>query len=154
MTCPLRSTGLPRFVTTIGQSDPEAPLPYSRPRGCFHLWLLRLHRCLRFPRSTRPLWQAQATSQAGLSPDLVVARPFPSAFTTMAFGYSRRRWFETCSCTPVPRAPLSVEQFRTTQRFLRSCSWHTYVARSERLGLVRTSAITRHSGSIDSRSIL
>jgi hypothetical protein len=61
--------------------------------------------------------------------DLVVARPFPSAFTTIAFGYSRRRWFETCSCKPVPRGlPSSVKQLRTTQRFLLSCSWHTLVA--------------------------
>ena len=61
-----------------------------------------------------------------LPPDLVVARPFPSAFTTIAFGYSRRRWFETCSCKPVPRGlPSSVKQLRTTQRFLLSCSWHT-----------------------------
>ena len=36
-------------------------------------------------------------SSSCLSPDLVIARPLPSAFTTMAFGYSRRRWFETCS---------------------------------------------------------
>jgi len=50
----------------MGQSDPETPLPYSRPRGCFHLWLLRLHRSLRFPRSAQPPpWQAQATSHAG-----------------------------------------------------------------------------------------
>src|SRR5208282_6483595 len=62
-------------------------------------------------------------------PDLVVARPFPSAFTTIAFDYSRRRWFETCSCKPVPRGlPSSVKQLRTTQRFLLSCSWHTVVA--------------------------
>jgi hypothetical protein len=110
-----------------------------------HLWLLRLHRCLRFPRSVQPPpWQAQATSHAGcrparkqvsselgpaittpprfrhrpyafdtstvvslqssscLSPDLVLARPFPSALTTMAFDHSRRRWFGTCSCKPVP----------------------------------------------------
>ena len=52
------------------------------------------------------------------SPDLVVAKPFPSAFTTIAFGYSRRRWFETCSCKPVPRGlPSSVKQLRTTQHF-------------------------------------
>ena len=52
------------------------------------------------------------------SPDLVFAKPFPSAFTTIAFGYSRRRWFETCSCKPVPRGlPSSVKQLRTTQHF-------------------------------------
>src|SRR6267143_6773660 len=57
-------------------------------------------------------------SSSCLSPDLVVARPFPSAFTTIAFGYSRRRWFETCSCKPVPRGlPSSVKQLRTTQHF-------------------------------------
>jgi hypothetical protein len=66
------------------------------------------------------------------SPDLVVARPFPSAFTTIAFDYSRRRWFGTCSCKPVPRGlPSSVKQLRTTQRFLLSCSWHTFVALPE-----------------------
>src|SRR5215469_10027133 len=36
------------------------------------------------------------------SPDLVLPRPFPSALTTMAFDHSRRRWFGTCSCQPVP----------------------------------------------------
>src|SRR5260370_32254066 len=65
--------------------------------------------------------------------DLVVARPFPSAFTTIAFDYSRRRWFETCSCKPVPRGlPSSVKQLRTTQRFLLSCSWHTLVTQPDR----------------------
>jgi hypothetical protein len=67
-------------------------------------------------------------SSSCLSPDLVLARPFPSAFTTIAFGYSRRRWFETCSCKPVSRGlPSSVKQLRTTQRFLLSCSWDTSV---------------------------
>ena len=46
------------------------------------------------------------------------AKSFPSAFTTIAFGYSRRRWFETCSCKPVPRGlPSSVKQLITTQHF-------------------------------------
>src|SRR4029077_10664298 len=50
-------------------------------------------------------------SSSCLSPDLVLARPFPSALTTMAFDHSRRRWFGTCSCKPVPRGlPSSVEQ--------------------------------------------
>src|SRR5437868_13592409 len=37
------------------------------------------------------------------SPDLVLPRPFPSVLTTIAFDHSRRRWFGTCSCQPVPR---------------------------------------------------
>src|SRR5262249_23823304 len=50
-------------------------------------------------------------SSSCLSPDLVLARPFPSALTTMAFDHSRRRWFGTCSCKPIPRGlPSSVEQ--------------------------------------------
>ena len=54
------------FIATTRCSASETPHPYSRPHGCFHLWLLRLHRSLRFPRSARPpLWQAQATSHAG-----------------------------------------------------------------------------------------
>ena len=34
-------------------------------------------------------------SSSCLSPGLVVVRPFPSAFTTIAFDYSRRRRFGT-----------------------------------------------------------
>src|SRR5262249_44158529 len=46
------------------------------------------------------------------------SRPFPSAFTTSSFGQSRRRWFGTCSCKPVPRGrPSSVEQLRTSSAF-------------------------------------
>ena len=48
------------------------------------------------------------------SPDLVLPRPFPSALTTMAFLHSRRRWFGTCSCKPVPRGvPSSIKQLHT-----------------------------------------
>src|SRR5271168_2971776 len=48
------------------------------------------------------------------SPDLVLSRPFPSVLTTMAFDHSRRRWFGTCSCQPVPRGlPSSIKQLHT-----------------------------------------
>ena len=48
------------------------------------------------------------------SPDLVLPRPFPSVLTTMAFDHSRRRWFGTCSCQPVPRGlPSSIKQLHT-----------------------------------------
>src|ERR1035438_7771269 len=48
------------------------------------------------------------------SPDLVLSRPFPSVLTTMAFDHSRRRWFGTCSCKPVPRGlPSSIKQLHT-----------------------------------------
>src|SRR5216683_412331 len=48
------------------------------------------------------------------SPDLVLPRPFPSVLTTMAFDHSRRRWFGTCSCQPVPRVrPSSIKQLHT-----------------------------------------
>src|SRR6201993_780180 len=47
-------------------------------------------------------------------PDLVLPRPFPPVLTTMAFDHSRRRWFGTCSCKPVPRGlPSSVKQLHT-----------------------------------------
>src|SRR5450755_4307073 len=62
------------------------------------------------------------------SPDLVLSRPFPSALTTMAFDHSRRRWFETCSCKPVPRGrPSSVEQLHTLSPFGPLRSWRTVV---------------------------
>src|SRR6266849_6729964 len=48
------------------------------------------------------------------SPDLVLSRPFPSVLTTLAFDHSRRRWFGTCSCQPVPRGlPSSIKQLYT-----------------------------------------
>src|SRR5664280_3045141 len=48
------------------------------------------------------------------SPDLVLPRPFPSVLTTRAVDHSRRRWFGTCSCQPVPRGlPSSIKQFHT-----------------------------------------
>src|ERR1039457_1952536 len=63
------------------------------------------------------------------SPDLVLSRPFPSALTTMAFDHSRRRWFETCSCKPVPRGrPSSVEQLHTLSPFGPLRSWRTIVS--------------------------
>ena len=62
------------------------------------------------------------------SPDLVLSRPFPSVLTTMAFDHSRRRWFGTCPCRPVPRGrPSSVKQLRATQSFLLSRSWRTVI---------------------------
>src|ERR1035437_2840620 len=49
------------------------------------------------------------------SPDQVLSRPFPSALTTMALDHSRRRWFGTCSCQPVPRGlPSSIKQLHTS----------------------------------------
>src|SRR5438876_3991728 len=46
----------------------------------------------------------------------------------MAFVHSRRRWFGTCPCRPVPRGlPSSVKQLRTTQPFGLSRSWRTMV---------------------------
>ena len=62
------------------------------------------------------------------SPDLVLPRPFPSVLTTMAFDHSRRRWFGTCSCKPVPGGhPPSVRQLHTSgpPRPLRS--WRTII---------------------------
>ena len=46
----------------------------------------------------------------------------------MAFDHSRRRWFGTCPCRPVPRGrPSSVKQLRATQSFLLSRSWRTVI---------------------------
>jgi hypothetical protein len=57
-------------------------------------------------------------SSSCLSPDPVTSEPFPSAFTTVAFGQSRRRWFGACSCKPTPRGlPSSVKQLRTSSAF-------------------------------------
>src|SRR5262249_7815747 len=54
-------------------------------------------------------------SSSCLSPDPVTPEPFPSAFTTVAFGQSRRSWFGACSCKPTPRGlPSSVKQWRTS----------------------------------------
>src|SRR5258706_15115042 len=62
------------------------------------------------------------------SPDLVLPRPFPSALTTMAFDHSRRRWFGTCSCKPVPRGrPSSVKQLHTLDPFGPLRSWRTVI---------------------------
>ena len=49
----------------------------------------------------------------------VLARPFPSVLTTMAFDHRRRRRFGTCPCRP-------VKQLRTTQPFSLSRSWRTF----------------------------
>jgi hypothetical protein len=44
----------------------------------------------------------------------------------MALNHSRRRWFGTCSCKPVPKGPpSSVKQLRTTRPLGLSRSWHT-----------------------------
>jgi hypothetical protein len=57
------------------------------------------HRHIAFDTST----VVPLGSYSCLIPDPVNARPFPSALTTIALGHSRRRWFGTCSCKPVPR---------------------------------------------------
>ena len=45
----------------------------------------------------------------------------------MAFDHSRRRWFGTCPCRPVPRGlPSSVKQLRTTRPYGLSRSWRTF----------------------------
>src|SRR5262249_30710988 len=70
-------------------------------------------RHLRFRFDTSPVVPLQSSSC--LSPDPVTSQPFPSAFTTVAFGQSRRRWFGACSCKPTPRGrPSSVEQLCTS----------------------------------------
>src|SRR5262245_60726639 len=69
---------------------------------------------LRFDTST----VVPLRSSSCLLPDLVDSRPFPSAFTTLPFEQSRRRWFGTCSCKPIPRGrPSSIEQLRTSSAF-------------------------------------
>jgi hypothetical protein len=54
------------FFATTRCSVPEF-FAFVLSPSCFsHLWLLRLHRSLRFPRSAQPpRWQAQATFHAG-----------------------------------------------------------------------------------------
>ena len=61
------------------------------------------HHFLRFDTSS----VVPSRSSSCLSPDPIIARSFPSALTTTAFDRSRRRWFETRSCKPVPRGPPS-----------------------------------------------
>ncbi len=87
-------------------------------------------------------------SSSCLSPDLVLARPFPSVLTTMAFDHSRRRWFGTCPCRPVPRGlPSSVKQLHTTQPFSLSAfqpfslsrSWRTMICNPYLIGLGKSS---------------
>src|SRR5438270_13390080 len=60
-------------------------------------------------------------------PDPVLPGPFPSVLTTMAFAHSRRRWFGTYSCKPVPRdLPSSIKQLHTSRPFRPSLrSWRT-----------------------------
>src|SRR5260370_30161476 len=46
----------------------------------------------------------------------------------MAFAHSRRRWFGTCSCKPVPRGrPSSVKQLHTLDPFGPLRSWRTII---------------------------
>src|SRR5258708_25858952 len=46
----------------------------------------------------------------------------------MALGHSRRRWFGTCSCKPVPRGlPSSDKQLRAAWPHGLSRSWRTIV---------------------------
>jgi hypothetical protein len=53
---------------------------------------------------------------------------FPSVLTTRAFDHSRRRWFGTCSCQPVPRGlPSSVKQLHTLSPLGPLRSWRTIV---------------------------
>ena len=48
----------------------------------------------------------------------------------MALGHSRRRWFGTCSCKPVPRGlPSSDKQLRATWPHGLSRSWRTIVGK-------------------------
>src|ERR1017187_3092590 len=69
------------------------------------------------------------------SPDLVLSRPFPPVLTTMAFDHSRRRWFGTYSCKPVPRGlPSSVKQLHTLgppRPFALVAHYRPHIARSE-----------------------
>ena len=50
----------------------------------------------------------------------------------MAFDHSRRSWFGTCSCKPVPRGlPSSVEQLHTSRPLRPSLrSWRTIVRKT------------------------
>src|SRR5438309_9750603 len=65
-------------------------------------------------------------------PDPVLPGPFPSVLTTMAFAHSRRRWFGTYSCKPVPRdLPSSIKQLHTSRPFRPSLrSWRTIVCKT------------------------
>src|ERR1022692_1105804 len=62
-------------------------------------YLQHFHRSYAFDTSS----VVPLRSSSCQSPDPVLSRPFPSVLTTMAFDHSRRRWFGTCSCQPVPR---------------------------------------------------
>src|SRR5664280_2317940 len=79
--------------------------------------LSRSNDSLRFrhrPYSFDTLSVVPLRSSSCQASDLVLPRPFPSVLTTMAFDHSRRRWFETCSCQPVPRGlPSSIKQLHT-----------------------------------------
>ena len=80
------------------------------------------------------------------SPDLVLPRPFPSVLTTRAFDQSRRRWFGTCSCQPVPRGqPSSIKQLHTLgppRPFALVAHYHPHIGRQRRRR-ERTSCATR-----------
>jgi hypothetical protein len=82
-------------------------------------------------------------SSSCLSPDPVISEPFPSAFTTVAFGQSRRRWFGVCSCKPTPRGlPSSVKQLRTSSALTAAFVLVAHISRypgqvnSNRLGVI------------------
>src|SRR5450432_3880310 len=62
------------------------------------------------------------------SPDLVLPRPFPSVLTTRAFDHSRRRWFGTCSCQPVPRGPPRPFALVAHSRRHSAPVWHSPTA--------------------------
>src|SRR5262249_16143956 len=68
--------------------------------------------------------------------------------TTMAFDHSRRRWFGTCSCKPVPRGlPSSVKQLRTSSAFrLFAVLTQLSVCRTSDLGEISLSALLRQRG--------
>src|SRR5215469_15207905 len=87
------------------------------------------------------------------SPDLVLPRPFPSALTTMAFDHSRRRWFGTCSCQPVPRGlPSSIKQLHTLgppRPFALVAHHHRHNVQTVPVGTVLPSIDQKHSAETD-----
>jgi hypothetical protein len=103
------------FTITTGCSAPRFRIR-TLALMVFPLELLRLHRS----RGSHVSLDRRPTDSghlnAGCSParDPVLPGPFPSALTTMAFDHSRREWFGTCSCKPVPRGlPSPVRQLHT-----------------------------------------
>src|SRR5246127_4376219 len=87
------------------------------------------------------------------SPDLVLPRPFPSVLTTMAFLHSRRRWFGTCSCQPVPRGlPSSIKQLHTlgpSRPFALVAHHHRQNAQTVTADTVLPSIDQKHSAETD-----